>query len=211
MSPRKHSKMKGNDLFALHKWLKQFSFTLTMNIWLFLIFGSCTQSSCEHSHIGHMFLFLLSKDLGVERMGWVIKRCKKLSQCFSKGYTILHSHKQWRRVSVASRPCQHLSCSVFINCNQPNEFMQWCFLYISFVFPSDSYVEHHFMCLRAICVSSFVSVQIFCPFFHWVVCNWLVRVLNIFSIQSLCLIFSPSLRLAFFIFLMVSSEAKKKN
>lgn len=77
-------------------------------------------------------------------------------------------------------------------------------------FPQTSYVEHHFMCLRAICVSSFVSVQVFCPFFHWVVCNWLVRVLNIFSIQILCLIFSPCLRLAFFIFLMVSSEATKK-
>lgn len=104
---------------------------------LFLIFGSCTQSSCEHLHTGHMFLFLFSRDFEVERMGWIIKRLKKLPKWFSKGYTILHFHKQWMRVSVASHSCQHLSCSVFINCNQPNEFMQWYFLlHFIWIFPS---------------------------------------------------------------------------
>ena len=82
-------------------------------------------------------------------------------------------------------------------------------------------VEHCFMCFLAICIFSSLlqmSVQVFCPFFHWVVwaflllsCTSCLYILEIkpLSVASLETIFPHSVRCLFFFFLVSFAVQKR--
>ena len=79
-------------------------------------------------------------------------------------------------------------------------------------------VEHFFMCLLAICISSLeeMSIQVFCPFFHWVVGFFAVELYKLFiyleikplSVASFETIFSHSVS-CLCVFFLVSFAVQK--
>ena len=84
-----------------------------------------------------------------------VGNCQSL---FQKGCTILHSHQQCMSVLISPHLCQHLLFSNFFVCLSITILVA-LFLVIPFVtlisvslLPND--IEHSFMCLLTICVSS---------------------------------------------------------
>ena len=141
---------------------------------VFSSFGYIPRNRITRSHGNSMFTF------------W-----EELSNCFHKGFIILYSYQQCMRVSVSPHHCQHLLfsgvyCYYCYRC---------CYSLItgyevishrgSDLYFSNDNVEHIFMCLLAICVSSlekclFKSYGLFLIGLFWLFCCWVVGVFNIF-------------------------------
>ena len=82
-----------------------------------------------------------------------VRTCQTI---FQSVWTILHSHQQCMRVPVTPHPCQHLVLSVFkILVIQIGVF--WYLIFVLICISLMTYdVEHLFLCLFVICISSLV-------------------------------------------------------
>jgi hypothetical protein len=56
---------------------------------------------------------------------------------------------------------------------------QYCF---DLHFPEAKEVEHICMCLLVICTSVEKSLQLICPFIDWVICSFVLLVINFFCV-----------------------------
>ena len=118
-----------------------------------------------------VFLFSLEKYPQVElldHMSVLYLSFWKTSILFSKsGYTNLHSHQQYKRVSFSPHLPKHLLFVVFLIIAILTDVRCYLIVALTFVSLVISDVKHLFMCLLAIYYAFFgiTPIQFLCPFF----------------------------------------------
>ena len=101
-----------------------------------------------------------------------------LHTVFHSGYTNLHFHQQYRRAPFSPHPPAFVIYGL-VNDGSSDRY-EIIVLICIFLMISD--VKHFFMCLLAICMSSLEKcLQVFCPFFNWVVGFFVVEVYTLFE------------------------------
>ena len=101
-----------------------------------------------------VFLFSLDKYQGVELHGSSTFNFKNFHTVFHSGCTNLYSYQQCAQVSFSPRPHQQLLFLVFLIIVLPTGVRWYLMVVLICISLMISHVEHLFMCLLAICISS---------------------------------------------------------
>ena len=110
---------------------------------------------------------------------------------FHNGYINLHSYQEYRRLPLSLYPHQHVICVHFVysHSDRCSWYLIVVVIYSSLMIPN---LEHIFMCILAICISSWEKC-LFSPSFHFLIKFFMLTYMTCFYTLGI----NPSLVMPF--------------